>query len=851
MKRIIFIIIFSLAFVQSQAQKITREYNNVSLSEALRQLNAESSAYEINFLYNELEDFRITTAVHRKTVPDAIRQMIGFYPIRMSIDSTEITVECRQKSAPRYKGAIIDEQGQPIIYANIALFSPQDSTLITNGVSNESGIFVIPCETSPVLARISFVGYKTGYVMLNTWNVGSIKIQQETILLNGVQVNANMQRTNAISSTYTPTIKQKSSAQNAIDLLRHLAIPQININLVDNAVTTQSGQNVAVYINYIPASAEEIEGLLTADVRCVEYLDFPANPRFHGNEHVVNFIVHKYEYGGYTKATTNENFLVGKLSSRASVYSKFAYKQMTYDLYAGASNHDIKHSGTSVIGDYTLDDAIGKPYHITRKELFDESHFKYNQYPVTFRAIYDSDKAQIANTIGFNFDQSPVAQTFGSLSYVPTQAYTYSYSRYEPYTSRYLVCSGNYYFILPCNIHLSISPGINYGHTNNSYCYQTTSPETDAIVNESRENVWQFRGSTSLYKKFTDRRNGFLRAWYGSTSNDVSYFGTSPYENNFLDAYAGAAVGYNFSNNKWNVSTDVAIQWEKNKINDQRISEVYPLVNLSAGFSPSQKHSFRAYFHFGANYPGASEKTPNVLQQNELMYYTGNPNLGLSRQITLNLSYNWMASNKFSASTFMQYFGEYHLYVPVYTPYNNGVALLRAFETDGNYNSTQVGISFNYKLLNGNLQLAASPSVSFYRMTGQFDITRSPFNCNASASYYLGNFYFQTSYQTRNLTIQGNRGVIYKDRDFYQILAGWSHANWNIRVSAMNLFRNDWLTATNTLSTPLYSETRFFYGNNYHRRVNISVTYTIGYGKKVQRGNEAGEQQGAPSAIMK
>ena len=42
-----------------------------------------------------------------------------------------------------------------------------------------------------------------------------------------------------------------------IDLLRQLAIPQININLVDNAVTTPSGQNVAVYINYIPASAEE------------------------------------------------------------------------------------------------------------------------------------------------------------------------------------------------------------------------------------------------------------------------------------------------------------------------------------------------------------------------------------------------------------------------------------------------------------------------------------------------------------------------------------------------------------------------------------------------------------------
>ena len=82
--------------------RITREYDNVSFSDALRQLNNETSAYEINFLYNELEDFRVTTSIHRKTIPDAIRQMIGFYPIRMSIDSTEITVECVQKTTTRY-----------------------------------------------------------------------------------------------------------------------------------------------------------------------------------------------------------------------------------------------------------------------------------------------------------------------------------------------------------------------------------------------------------------------------------------------------------------------------------------------------------------------------------------------------------------------------------------------------------------------------------------------------------------------------------------------------------------------------------------------------------------------------
>lgn len=672
-----------------------------------------------------------------------------------------------------------------------------------------------------------------------------------TVEMNEVIVKAQMHRTDATSSTFTPTVKQKSSAQNAIDLLKQLAIPQISINLMDNTVTTPSGQSVAIYINYIPASAEEMEGISTADVRRVEYLDFPADPRFQGNEHVVNFIVQKYEYGGYTKATLNENFLVGKLSSRASVYSKFVYKRMTYDLYAGASNHDINHFGSSITGLYSLKNEDGQFYQTTRNETLESAHFKYNQYPVSFRAIYDSDNIQIANTIGFNFDQSPLLETKGSLSFIPQQNSDYFYSKNEPSTSRYLIWSGNYYFILPRNFHLSVSPGVNYGHTHYTYLYQTSLPGSSSITNRSKEDVWQFRGSATLFKKIADKQNAFVRAWFGSTTNNVSYSGTSPYDNKFSDMYAGAALGYNFSNDQWNVQADAALQWEKNQINDQSVAEIYPLLNVSAGFSPSQKHSFRTYFHFGANYPGASEKTPNVLQQNELMYYTGNPNIGLSRQVTFNLSYNWIPTSTFSASAFMQYFGEYNLYVPAYQLYQGGKALLRTFETDGTYNRTQIGMSFNYRLLDGNLQLAASPSVSLYRMTGLFDISKSPFYCNASATYYLGNFYFQVAYQTRSLTVQGNRGVVYKDRDFYQVLAGWSRSNWNIRISGMNLFRNDWLCSTNLLSTPLYSETQLVEGNNFHQRLNLAVTYTFGYGKKVKRGNEVGEQSGAASAIMK
>ena len=188
MRSVISTLLFLCAITTATAQRITHKYNNVSLSEALRQLNAETKDYEINFLYNELEDFRITTSVQRKTVPDAIQQMIGFYPVRMTVEGKEITIECPQKNATRYKGTIIDEVGQSVAYANVYLLHPSDSSLIGGGVSNEAGLFVIPCEQKSVLVRISYVGYKTTYRLCSNEQVGVVQIKPEAQTINGVVV---------------------------------------------------------------------------------------------------------------------------------------------------------------------------------------------------------------------------------------------------------------------------------------------------------------------------------------------------------------------------------------------------------------------------------------------------------------------------------------------------------------------------------------------------------------------------------------------------------------------------------------------------------------------------------------
>lgn len=132
------------------AQHITHHFHNVSMTEALQYIQSQTRRYDINFIANELEDFRVTTDVKNKSVSDAILQVVGLYPIRVvRNDERKIYVECTHKTNRHLTGRLVDESNNPVAFANIALLSPTDSILLGGGVSNENGDFVIPMSVLP------------------------------------------------------------------------------------------------------------------------------------------------------------------------------------------------------------------------------------------------------------------------------------------------------------------------------------------------------------------------------------------------------------------------------------------------------------------------------------------------------------------------------------------------------------------------------------------------------------------------------------------------------------------------------------------------------------------------------
>ena len=223
-KYLISLILLSVISMGVSAQRITRQYNNVSFSAALKDLNAKQDKYVINFVYDELEDFKVTKNIKNESVPDAIMNLIGFYPIKMKQVDNIIIVECIQKTSNRMMGRIVDTHHQPVDFANVALLNVSDSSLITGGVTNENGQFVIPCEVKKAIVKVSCVGYKTYCNAYRTGEVGAITLEDATINLQKIEIKGHRKYISRENGKLTLDV-QNSNLKNigkATDVIKYI-----------------------------------------------------------------------------------------------------------------------------------------------------------------------------------------------------------------------------------------------------------------------------------------------------------------------------------------------------------------------------------------------------------------------------------------------------------------------------------------------------------------------------------------------------------------------------------------------------------------------------------------------------
>lgn len=686
-----------------------------------------------------------------------------------------------------------------------------------------------------------FCFYVAIAAMAQSATADSIKAQE----LSEVVVEARNQRLGAEVSTYIPTSKQRNASQTAADLLNRMAIPQIKISANDE-ITDLAGKSVDVFIDFLPASKEDLEGMRMPDVKKVEYYDFPSDPRFQGKAHVVNFVMQKYEYGGYVKALGWENT---RNTGQLSLFSKLQYKRMTFDIAAGYFYLSQKHTGEDIYETFRLPQSDGSINVFEHHSIQGDGKRRKNLYWPTFKALYSSDKITIQNVIGASFDHSPSNNSSGFVEYLPAISEHIDYSQNSSSRINSLSYSGYWNFILNDKNTITFSPRYAYSHTGTSSLYTEVGAEN--FYNAAKDNSNQFSGNVTYTHSFG--KWGSLNAMLQTiiTSNHTYYSGTASTSDNAHTYRVGPGVQYSLAKDKFYGMVGFGYHWDRQKYLDYKDDSAAPWIDLSLQYSPNARHSVRGEFHQMKSIPSSSYRSSAVIHSNPLMSYTGNPDLVSYGSYDVGLNYSFMPSNTFSFSAFASTWIVDNRYVYDYIPAEDGI-LRTIRQPGGGYSQWTYGAYAALRLFDSKLHLAAQLTSTSVHNGEPYNFDRTKLSCAFQATYYLDNWNFSGLYYSPQGYPDGCMvGTWIKTKSYYRIAAGWSDSSWNLQLQFANIARWNWKSDKSIMHSRYYDRIGQAYSVNDHALARLSVTYTFGFGKKIQRGDEASQQSGVNSGILK
>lgn len=662
MKRILFMIYMCMAsMMMVHAQHLSHTFDKASFSKVLVWLDKAQTQYKVNFIYDELEDFTVSTSFNNEDIHTVINKLIGFYPIRATFDKNDIYFECIQKEPKKLIGRVLDDKGAPMEYVNIALLDIKDSSYVNGGVSNLSGDFVIPANRKQVIARFSYVGYKTLYKRVDVGRMGSIRLFRDNYTLNKVVVKA-----------YKPLFQRKEDktvfnvgelknigAMSAVDVLQYA--PKVMVQDNGNSIDIKVNHTEAtIYVNDRKMDAAELKSYLSGikadDIQSIEIQDT------HGAEHDANIkggIIHiKTKVragfnGSITGAIANLSPESSKFhtyypllnlnlgTERWNIYATTYYASGRNAMYAETLHHflntDTKHldTGTYDYRQKTYFYRVGSTYaidknrhHLLGVEVngnIDKGHaLNYSdhcnftdsqgkQYPGT-SLMNDHTKTDFHNTVvSYNWnidDRDSYLKVLGNYNYKHVGKDNQFQSEYEGYEPLHTD-----------ELNLSTS-NANTGSLQADFRYNY--PSSLALrMGTKYDNSIRTTG-LSIQDRLQDG-NDSQNSWKYQEQVSAAYLGLSKNISKKFFAYLSMRMEAT-----WQKGTD---RLENKKVVDKNYVNWFPYAYLS--YQLNDKTSTSITYSSSIDRPSFSNLTTNKERLSAVLYTSGNPNVQPSITNTL------------------------------------------------------------------------------------------------------------------------------------------------------------------------------------------------------------------------
>ena len=176
--------------------------------------------------------------------------------------------------AQNITGRIIDEQSQPMPFANVVFLNRSDSAFIAGAVTKDDGTFSIATERNDGLLKVSSVGYIIRYIDARQGNVGNIQMQPDTQTLGEVVVKGERPQYKMTTGGMTVDIQNSllKDVGTADDVLSML--PQVQGS--DGNFTVFAKGTPEIYINNKKVhNARELKQLKSTDIKSVDVITSP------------------------------------------------------------------------------------------------------------------------------------------------------------------------------------------------------------------------------------------------------------------------------------------------------------------------------------------------------------------------------------------------------------------------------------------------------------------------------------------------------------------------------------------------------------------------------------------------
>ena len=166
-------------------------------------------------------------------------------------------------SAQTVSGKLIDENSQPLPYANVVLLSLPDSTFVTGTISGEDGSFTLEATSENQIVRISSIGYMTAYRPVSPANIGIVQLVSDAQMLGEVVIKGNLPVTRMkgdamITGVAGTALEKAGTAEQMLDKIKsgevkHLPViikadVQGSIEAIEGTITKLSNDEVSVQI---------------------------------------------------------------------------------------------------------------------------------------------------------------------------------------------------------------------------------------------------------------------------------------------------------------------------------------------------------------------------------------------------------------------------------------------------------------------------------------------------------------------------------------------------------------------------------------------------------------------------